>query len=458
MTIQSEKKNPLETEPISRLIWRYSVPTTLTLMVNYLYNIVDQIFVGQGVGITGMAATNIAFPLTILTNAVALMLGDGCAANMSLYLGKKQQREADETVSHTVTLLILCGLASGIVCGLGAPAIVRLFGATSGSYREAVDYMRAIAWGIPFQMICPALTAVIRADGAPKYAMKCMMLGAVINLVLDPVFIFGLGMGVTGAGIATVIGQIASGLLFLKYLPGMRAARVRAYALKPGRKHTFRVLAFGFPSLLTQIMSALVQIVMNNLMTRYGAATRYGSDIALSVYGMIMKVYQISHSMFVGVSSAVQPINGFNFGAKHYGRVRKTYRMAAAISLAVPAVWFLIYQIFPAGIAGLFVSDDPLYTACAVHCFRIYMMAFFLYGLHMTTASFFQGIGRPVKALALPLSRQGVFLIPLAVILSTSYGMDGALAAAPIADTAAFALSVILARNEFSGWKKAGMV
>lgn len=458
MENQSEIKNPLETEPVHKLIVRYSIPTSVTLMVNYLYNIVDQIFVGQGVGITGMAATNIAFPLTILTNAVALMLGDGCAANISLCLGRKKQQTANETVSHTLTLLLLAGLAGGLICGLGAPVIVSLFGATPSSYKDAVAYMRSIAPGIPFQMICPALTAVIRADGSPQYAMKCMILGAVINLILDPVFIFVFGMGVIGAGIATVIGQIAAGLLFLLYLPKMHTVHIRKAFLRPGRKLTARILGLGFPSLLTQIMSALVQIIMNNLMTRYGALTRYGSDIALSVYGMIMKVYQISHAMFVGVSSAVQPINGFNFGARHYDRVRKTYRMAAGISLAISAIWFAIHQLLPAQIGSLFVSGNDLYTECAVHCFRIYMMAFFLYGLHMTTASFFQGIGKPAKALALPLARQGIFLIPLAFGLSAVYGMDGALMAAPIADVAAFVLSAVLARTEFGSWKKKGMV
>lgn len=210
--------NPLETDPIPKLIVRYAVPTSLTLMVNYLYNIVDQIFVGQGVGITGMAATNIAFPLTILVNAVALMLGDGCAANISLCLGRKEQREADSTISHALTLILASGLLAALACGIFAPQIVVLFGATSTAYAESLSYMRAIAWGIPFQLLCPAFTAIIRADGSPQYMMKCMMTGAVINLILDPIFIFPLKMGVVGAGIATVIGQVAAGCLALLYL------------------------------------------------------------------------------------------------------------------------------------------------------------------------------------------------------------------------------------------------
>lgn len=448
--------NPLETDPIPKLIVRYAVPTSLTLMVNYLYNIVDQIFVGQGVGITGMAATNIAFPLTILVNAVALMLGDGCAANISLCLGRKEQREADSTISHALTLILASGLLAALACGIFAPQIVVLFGATSTAYAESLSYMRAIAWGIPFQLLCPAFTAIIRADGSPQYMMKCMMTGAVINLILDPIFIFPLKMGVVGAGIATVIGQVAAGCLALLYLRRLKTVHIRREDLRPTRKLTCRILALGLPSLLTQMLSALVQITLNNLMRAYGAATVYGSDIALSVYGMMMKVYQIAHSMFVGVSSAIQPINGYNFGANHYARVQKTFHIASLIAVGISVVWFLIFMVFPRQIASCFVSDNALYLDCAQHCFRLYMLAFFLYGLHMTSASFFQGIGRPGKSLLIPLARQGCFLIPLALLLSRSFGLDGALLAAPIADALAFLLCLLLARWEFRSWRRKG--
>ena len=376
------KQNPLETEPIGRLIRRYSIPTALTLMVNYLYNIVDQIFVGQGVGVTGMAATNVAFPLTIVTIALALMIGDGCAANMSLCLGRRQQEEADRTASHTVTLLVAAGVFLAVAGSLFARQIVLLFGATETAFQASLDYTRIIVWGLPFLLFSSALTAIIRADGNPKYTMKCMILGAVINTVLDPVFIFGLHMGVVGAAIATVIGQVAAGGLCL--------------------------------------------------------------------------VYQIAHAMFVGVSSATQPINGYNFGAKRYDRVRATYRMAATIALAVSVGWFAVYQLFPRAIGTLFVSGDPVYLDACQHIFRVYMLAFFLYGIHMATSSFFQGIGRPVQALAIPLVRQAVVLIPLALLLSQAFGFNGALLAAPIADVVSFLLSLALVLREFRRWKKQG--
>lgn len=454
MNSRKEAQNPLETEPIAKLIVKYSVPTALTLMVNYLYNIVDQIFVGQGVGITGMAATNVAFPLTVIAIALALLIGDGCAANISLCLGRKQQQMADRTVSHSVTLLILSGIALVLICSVFAPNIVTLFGSTDTAFYSSLTYTRTIIWGLPFLMLSSALTAIIRADGNPQYTMKCMIIGAVINLVLDPLFIFPLHMGVFGAGLATVIGQTVAGLLCVSYLRKLKTIHIQKDALKPTRKLSIRILSLGLPSLLTQIMTAVVQITMNNLMTIYGAQSIYGSDIALSVYGMMMKVYQIAHSMFVGVSSATQPINGYNFGAKRYNRVRQTYRLAATIALFISVIWFVIYQVFPRQIGMMFVSGDAVYADCSQHFFRLYMKAFFLYGLHMVTASFFQSIGKPFKALLIPLSRQAVFLIPLSIVFSRRFGLNGALIAAPLADILVFILVITLVLSEFYGRKK----
>lgn len=451
-----KNRDPLETEPLPKLLLRYSVPTTLTLMVNYLYNIADQIFVGQGVGITGMAAVNVAFPVSILVNAVALLLGDGCAANVSLCLGRREQETADRIFGHAVTWVLLSGVVMALIFGVFSPQIVQLFGSTDTAYSESVAYLWTIAWGIPFQLICPAFAAMIRADGSPQYTMKCMMTGAVINLILDPLFIFVWKMGVVGAGIATVIGEVAAGVLCLLYLRRLQTIRLNRAALRPTWALTRRILKLGFPSLLIQGLTALVQIVLNNLMHIYGAASIYGSDIALSVYGMMMKVYQIAHSMFVGVSSAIQPINGYNFGAKHYPRVQKTYHLATGIALVISVLWCLVYLCFPRQIAMLFVSNDLLYLDCAQHCFRLYMMAFFLYGIHMTTASFFQGIGKPVRSLCIPLVRQGVLLIPLALLLSRQLGLDGALLAVPIADVLTCLLCVVLAHSEFHVWKKRG--
>ena len=450
----NEQNSSLASAPLKSLLLKYSIPTTITLMVNYLYNIVDQIFVGQGVGVTGMAATNVAFPLVILVNAIALLLGDGCAANMSLCHGGGNKEEADKTVSHAVTLIISSGIFILLLCRIFSSQIVVLFGSTETAYIQSLTYLNIIAFGIPFQLMCPAFTAIIRADGSPKYTMKCMIIGAVINLILDPIFIFNFKLGVAGAAIATVIGQIVSGLMCLLYLRNMNTVTINKQDLLPTPKLTGKILSLGFPSLLTQSLTAFVQIIMNNLMRKYGSTSIYGSDIALSVYGMIVKVYQISHSMFVGVSSAIQPINGFNYGAKNYKRVHDCYKLAAKTALTISTVWFIIFIVFPKFIGSLFVSDDLIYLDCAEHFFRIYMGAFFLYGIHMTTASFFQGIGKPKRALLIPLSRQALFLIPLSLILSSRFGLYGALLAVPIADILVFIVSILLIKSEFNSWRK----
>ncbi len=455
----SEKyENPLGTEPIKNLIVKYSIPTALTLMVNYIYNIVDQIFIGQGVGIEGMAATNVAFPLTIISIAVALLIGDGCAANISLCLGRKEQDTADRTVSHASTMLVVSGIVIAVLCFLFAGTIANMFGSTDTAFNQSVIYIKTIAWGLPFLMLSSALTAIIRADGNPQYTMKCMIIGCIINIILDPVFIFVFDMGVFGAGVATVIGEAYTGIACFTYLRRLKTVHIKKEALIPTPALSFKILSLGIPSLLTQIMNALVQITMNNLMSVYGSKTIYGGDTALSVYGMMMKVYQIAHSMFVGVSSATQPINGYNFGAKNYKRVYETYKMAVKIAITISIIWFAVYQIFPRFIAMMFVSDDALYIDCAEHIFRIYMAMFFIYGLHLVTASFLQSIGKPTKALLIPIIRQALLLIPLSIILSPKFGLDGAIMAAPIADLAVFIVALTLAITEFRSWKKNGLI
>lgn len=454
--MEGKKQNELETKPISRLLLQFSIPTTLTLMVNFLYNIVDQIFVGRAVGIAGVAATNVAFPITIVAAALALLIGDGCAANISLCLGRREQAAADRTLGNGCALLAAAGLllAGGGLCFLRP--LVMLFGASQAVAGDAAVYMGILLLGQPFAMCNMAFTAIIRADGNPRYMMRSMMIGAGLNLALDPVFIFVLGMGIQGAAIATIIGQIVSGLISLAYLPRFENVRLKKENLRPHGGTVKNIFSLGFPSLCTQTATAATQIVMNNLMRRYGAETIYGSEIALSCYGVMTKIYQIAHAMFVGLASGTQPINGYNFGAGHYARVRQTYRTAACASLLISLVWFCIFRYGGGFLAAMFIKDAPLYQEFAVHCFRLYMLGFFVYGLPQVTASFFQATGQPAKSLAVSLSRQAVFLIPLALIFSGRYGLDGALAAAPTADILAFLLAAGMAAWEMRGWRRKG--
>ncbi|MGN0135715.1 MATE family efflux transporter [Anaerotignum sp.] len=452
------KQNILGTEPIGRLLLKFSIPTALTLMVNCLYNIVDQIFIGHAAGIAGIAATNVAFPISTIAASLALLIGDGCAANISLHLGRKEQEEADRAFANGVVLLFGTGILLAFFGRLFAEKLVIFFGASPGVAAESVRYMSIILLGQPFGMCNMAFTAIIRADGNPQYMMRSMMIGAVLNVILDPIFIFGFHWGITGAALATIIGQIVSGCIALAYLPRFQHFRLKKENLRLRGKTVRDIVQLGFPSFCTQTATAATQIVMNNLMRHYGAMTIYGSDIALSCYGLMMKIYQIAHAMFVGLASGTQPINGYNFGAKQFERVKQTIKMGAKASIIISVVWFCVFRFGGGFLAALFVEEEPLYQEFAVHCFRLYMLGFFVYGLPNVTSSFFQAIGSPAKALTVSLSRQVFFLIPLALLLSSRFGLDGALGAAPIADGLTFLLAVALLGKELKGWKEKGMV
>lgn len=454
----TKTSNPLGTDPILSLLKKFSVPTALTLMVNYLYNIVDQIFVGQSVGIEGIAATNVAFPFSTICVSVALLIGDGCAANTSLSLGRGEKDYADRGFGNSFLLLILFSLFILIFGNIFLEQLVLLFGATETVFEASMIYSRIILFGLPFMIINVSFTAIIRADGNPKYTMKCMMTGALINVILDPVFIFGFNMGVKGAAIATILGQFVAGFLCLAYIPKFKSITFKKAYMKLSGKVCKTILSLGISSFFTQIATAALQIIMNNLMKIHGAATIYGSDIALSCYGMMMKIYQIAHAMLVGLSSGTQPINGFNYGAKQYDRVKTTYKYAFIFSFIISTGWFIVYMVFPSQIAYLFVNDSPMYQEFAKVCFRSYMLVFFIYGMPMVTSSFFQAIGKPSKALLLSLSRQAFFLIPLSLILSSKFGLKGALFSAPIADTLTFIVALSLIIYEFKLWKKNGFI
>ena len=451
-----DKGNILGSAKISRLLLKFSVPTVMTLMVNCLYNIVDQIFIGHAAGVSGIAATNAAFPMVTISAALALMVGDGTASNISLCLGRKEREDAERTLGNGVTLLFLSAFVLAVSMLLGGAFFARIFGASEAVLADSVVYLRILALGLPFQMSNMAFTAIIRSDGNPKYAMKSMMLGAGMNVVLDPIFIFLLDLGVAGAAIATILGQMAAGIICIAYLPKFEHISFHRENMRLRGTVCGRILALGFPSCCMQTATALTQIVMNNLMRNYGAMTIYGSEIALSCYGIMMKIYQVAHAMFVGVASGTQPINGYNYGAKQYRRVRRTFRVAVTVSFVISFVWFGIFQLGGGLLAGLFVEEEPLYLEFAVLCFHVYMMGFFVYGLPQVTASFFQAIGKPGKSLLTALSRQAIFLIPLSLALSSRYGLMGALWAAPAADMLAFLLAGALIFHEFRGWKARG--
>lgn len=450
----SEHKSPFATEPIGRLIAKFAIPCVISLLVNSLYNIVDQIFIGWGVGYLGNGATNVVFPITIIALALSLMIGDGGAAYLSLKLGEGNIEQAKKGVGNAVTMVTVVSIVLLVVFLIWIDPILTLFGATDVLRPYALEYGTVIGIGLPFMMTPAALNSMIRADGSPKYAMFSMALGAVINTVFDPIFIFVFHMGVRGAAIATVMGQVATFLVSVFYLFRFKTFRFDTSALRLHWKTCKKVLSLGVSSFITQIAITIVMALSNNLLAKYGADSIYGSEIPLTAMGIVMKVNQILISILVGISTGAQPIIGFNYGSKNLTRVRKAFDIALVASEIVAVIAFLIFQFAPMRVVSLFGSEEGLYNEFAVMSFRIFLLLCPLTGFQTVAAIYLQAIGKPAKSALLSLSRQIIFFVPAAVILPVFMGVKGVLWTGPVADGLAFVLSLALIVYERKQLKK----
>lgn len=338
-----EHKSAFATEPIGRLIAKFAIPCVISLLVNSLYNIVDQIFIGWGVGYLGNGATNVVFPITIIALALSLMIGDGGAAYLSLKLGEGDIASARRGVGNAITMVVIVSILLAAVFLSFINPILNLFGATDALRPYALEYGYVIGIGLPFMMIPAALNSMIRADGSPRYAMLSMILGAVINTIFDPLFIFVFHMGVSGAAIATVMGQVASFIFSVVYMPRFKTLRFDADAFRPALRTCTSILTFGISSFITQFAITIVMALTNNLLADYGALSVYGAEIPLTATGIVMKVNQILISILVGISVGAQPIIGFNYGAKNFMRVKKALDIALVASEVISIIAFLIF-------------------------------------------------------------------------------------------------------------------
>lgn len=448
--------NPLGNEKIGKLLLRFSVPCILSLLVSALYNIVDQIFIGQGVGYLGNAATNVVYPVTVIALGFSLLIGDGCAAKYSISLGMGDREVGRHAIGNSIIAITLVGIIISAVGFLFTDKILYFFGATENCIGYARDYLRVILLGIPFYMFTSGMNAVIRADGSPRYSMISMAIGAVLNLILDPIAIFWLHWGVTGAAVATVIGQVVSCLFTLAYFRHPKSFRLDKTAFGPNFKLLGQVGLLGISSFITQIAIVVVCAVTNNIMVKYGVQSEFGADIPLSVIGIVMKVFSIVVSIVVGIAVGGQPIAGFNYGAKKYGRVLKTYRLVVSAAAAVGAVAMLLFELYPEALISVFGSESEIYTRFAVLCFRVYLGGILLGSVQKASCIFLQSIGKPLKATLLSLSRDIIFLIPAVIILPRYYGIVGALWSAPLADVLSIILTVILVSIEYRKISAAG--
>lgn len=430
----NQKNSYLANEKIGKLILKFSVPCTMSLLVASLYNIVDQIFIGRGIGYLGNGATNVVFPITIIALAFALLIGDGCAAFLSICQGQHDSEKANKSVGNALFIIVFIAIIYTIILMFNQGTVLSLFGATENNYSYAVDYYKVVVVGIPFFMLTNGLNSIIRADGNPKFAMISTIIGALINVILDPIAIFVLNMGMEGAALATITGQIVSAALAIWYLRKPISFKLSLKEFKPSLSIIRRVLPLGISSFITQISIVVIIGVMNNMLVLYGMNSKYGADIPLTVVGIVMKVFQIVISFVVGVAAGAQPIIGYNYGAKNYRRVKELYKRIMLIEIVIGVISMIIFEVFPLQVISIFGSESGLYNEYAVLAFRIYLGTILLCCIQKSTSIFLQSIGKSLKSMGLSLLRDIVFIIPIVIFLAQSYGVVGILYSAPIAD------------------------
>ena len=446
-------ENPLGTAPVGGLIRKFAIPAIISMLVSAMYNIVDQIFIGQGVGMLGNAATNVAFPVTTIATALALLLGIGGASNYNLEMGAGNEHKASEIAGSALSTLVITGILISAIVLLFLHPLLTFFGATDTVMPYANDYVSIITIGLPFFVLSVGGNHLIRADRSPTYSMMCTLTGAIINTILDPLFIFGFKWGIKGGAWATVIGQIISALLVVIYFSKFRNMYLDRKMLKPQLHHLKAVTALGLASCINQIAIAAVQIVMNNILRYYGAASVYGSDIPIACVGIVSKVNMVFLAICIGISQGAQPIWGFNYGARKYDRVRQTYRYSATACTGIAIIFFLCFQFFPHQIINLFGGGSELYFKFAENYLRIFMLLTFANGIQPMSSGFFTSIGKARLGIIMSLTRQVIFLLPLVIIFPIFMGIDGVMYAGPIADAAAFILAVLFARKELGKMK-----
>lgn len=447
--MEERQINPLGAEPIGKLLARFAIPSIIAMLVSSLYNIVDQFFIGRSVGMLGNAATNVAFPLSITCTAISLLCGIGGAANFNLSMGRKEKEKAVSFAGGAIGMMLILGVVLCVVSEIFLEPMMRAFGATDQVLDYALLYTGITAYGFPFLIVTTGGSNLIRADGSPKYSMLCTLVGAIINTILDPLFIFGFDMGMAGAAWATIIGQIVSGLMVLGYLTRFKTVHIPLKSLLPSKAAWIPILSLGMAPFFNQIAMMIVQVVMNNTLTYYGAQSAYGSDIPLACVGIISKVGMIFFAIVIGISQGIQPIISYNYGAGKYERVKSTYKKAVTAAIGISIVAFLLFQLMPRQIIGIFGSGSEEYFLFAEIFFRIYMFFTFINGIQPITANTFTSIGKAGKGIFLSLTRQIIFLLPLLIILPFFIGIEGVMFSAPIADGIAAVLCIFFIVKEF---------
>lgn len=433
-TLTMDGENPLGVRPIKGLLFSFSIPAIISCLVNSVYNIVDQIFIGQGVGYLGNAATTIAFPLMTIIMAFATLIGSGGSAYAALRLGEGRKREALLTLNNLLVIAIGLGILLAAAGLIFLKPILTLFGATETTMPYAIDYTSIVLIGVPFSMVSIALSSMARTDGHPRMSMYGILIGAALNTVLDPIYIFVLDWGVKGAAIATVTAQFVSTVVLCYYFLKKGRMRFTRRYMKPVGRVWYKIFSLGISSGITALVACIMQVVMNNSLVYYGNQTETTGDVALSAMGIVMKIAMILASVCIGFGIGAQPILGFNLGAKKYARVRHTYLLAVSIATASILIGWAVCQLAPHLVLSLFRKENQTFTDFAVRCLRIYLGGIFCAGFQIVSTNYFQATGQPLKASLLSMLRQLILLIPMLLILPLFFGLNGLLYAGPCAD------------------------
>ena len=454
---KSQNIRMLEEEKISKLLVKFSFPCVMGLLISALYNIVDQIFIGNSeLGYLGNAATGVSFPVICIANAFAWCVGDGAASFLSICAGRKDSDRAHKCVGTGISVSIMISLVMMAVCLIFAKPLMTLFGASEQTLDMAVIYFQIVGAFFPVYLLMNVINSMIRADGSPTYAMIAMLTGAVINIILDPVFIFVLRWGIAGAAWATVIGQIASFMVCVAYLFKPKTFRLTEKSFIPDLEVLKSVVTLGASTFVTQLSIVILTLVCNITLARYGAMSKYGQDIPISVFSIQTKVYTVVCNIVVGIVLGGQPIFGYNYGAGRMDRVRQAYKMVLRATLIVGLCAMALFELWPQGIIGIFGGGDGLYREFAVKTFRIYLSLTVITCLVKMSAVFFQSIGKPFHAVMASLIRDVLCFTPLAMLLprileagEAGSGINGILIAAPISDVVAAVVVLCLTLSFF---------
>ena len=440
-----EKENILGTEKIGKLLAKFAIPGIISMVVNSLYNIVDQIFIGQGVGYLGNGATTVIFPMITFAMAFSLLFGDGSATFLSLKLGEKKEDEAARGTGAGIIGFVGIGMIITILYLIFLEPLCKLFGASEAILPYAKDYGRIITYGLPFCAVCAGGASIIRADGNPKFNMIGLFAGTIINVVLDPIFIFVFHWGVKGAAFATILGQFANAVLNIYYFSKkMRNVSLNRFVFRKSISYIPRVSKLGISSFITQMALVVAMATRNNVLVTYGAKSKYGSDIPVTTLGITMKTFTIIMSIVLGLSAGAQPIFGYNYGSGKYDRVKKTFKLVAVLSTIICTVAFFLAQFKPMAIISIFGSESDLYNEFAIKCMKIYLMLIPTVGIQIMSGIFFQALGYPVQASILSLSKQIIFQLPVTILLPVFMGVEGVLWAGPVSDVLAFTTMIVM--------------